>query len=174
MRNLVPGLGHFSFLDNIFQARFDLRIHIINQTLSLPYLQEKPKLYTYFRSSCSWRVRIALNITGLEVDMEPVHLVNGVQHSEEYRRVNPMGQVPALVIDDMTLTQSVAIMEYLHDTNPEAGLLPASPKERAKVRMISEVIASGTQPIQVRAFFTCDQLDVVIFSEPGSDAPPLL
>ena len=171
---MVPGLGHFSLLNNIFQARFDLRIHIINQTLSLPCLQEKPKLYTYFRSSCSWRVRIALNITGLEVDMEPVHLVKGVQHSEEYRRVNPMGQVPALVIDDMTLTQSVAIMEYLHDTNPEAGLLPASPKERAKVRMISEVIASGTQPIQVRACFTCDQLDVVIFSEPGSDAPPLL
>ena len=113
------------------------------------YFQDKPKLYTYFRSSCSWRVRIALNITGVEVDMEPVHLVKGVQRSEEYKKVNPMGQVPALVIDDMTLTQSVAIMEYLHDTHPESGLLPTNPKERAKVRMITEVIASGTQPIQV-------------------------
>ena len=81
--------------------------------------------------------------------MEPVHLVKGVQRSEEYRKVNPMGQVPALVIDDITLTQSVAIMEYLHDTHPDAGLLPTNPKERAKVRMITEVIASGTQPIQV-------------------------
>ena len=109
--------------------------------------------------------------------MEPVHLVKGVQRSEEYRKVNPMGQVPALVIDDMTLTQSVAIMEYLHDTHPEAGLLPTDPKKRAKVRMVTEVIASGTQPIQVKVIQTSiknsfDQQTTI--SEPISDAPALL
>ena len=108
--------------------------------------------------------------------MEPVHLVKGVQRSEEYRKVNPMGQVPALVIDDMTLTQSVAIMEYLHDTHPEAGLLPTNPKERAKVRMITEVIASGTQPIQVNhiEYLYIQPSKQKNISEPISDAPALL
>jgi len=113
-------------------------------------MKDRPKLYTYFRSSCSWRVRIALNIAGVQVDMVPIHLVRngGEQHGEEYKSINPMGQVPALVIDDLTLTQSVAIMEYINDTNPGCGLLPSDPKERAKVRMISEIIASGIQSIQ--------------------------
>ena len=137
-----------------------LTISALTEKIIDKYFQEKPKLYTYFRSSCSWRVRIALNITGVEVDMEPVHLVKGVQRSDEYREVNPMGQVPALVIDDMTLTQSVAIMEYLHDTHPEAKLLPTNPKERAKVRMLTEVIASGTQPIQVYTLTESDAFQI--------------
>ena len=63
-------------------------------------MEEKAKLYTYFRSSCSWRVRIALNIAGMEVEMIPVHLVKngGEQHSENYKDVNPMAQVPTLVV----------------------------------------------------------------------------
>ena len=66
-------------------------------------MKEKAKLYTYFRSSCSWRVRIALNITGMEVKMIPIHLVKngGEQHTSEYKDVNPMGQVPALEIDGL-------------------------------------------------------------------------
>lgn len=95
-------------------------------------------------------MRIALNLAGVEAEMVPVHLVRGggEQHGEEYREVNPLGQVPALVIDDLTLTQSVAIMEYLHDTHPGAGLLPVNPGARARVRMVTEIICSGTQPIQ--------------------------
>ena len=74
----------------------------------------------------------------------------GEQHSEEYRALNPLCQVPTLKISGLTLSQSVAIMEYLHDLHPEAGLLPSCPQRRAVVRMISEMITSGIQPLQVR------------------------
>merc|ERR1712021_101829 len=82
--------------------------------------------------------------------MVPIHLVKGggEQHSKEYREKNPMGQLPALYIDGHLLTQSLAIIEYLNETHPEAKLLPVLPAERAKVRMISEMINSGIQPIQ--------------------------
>lgn len=112
---------------------------------------KRPKLYTYYRSSCAWRVRIALNITGMDVDMEPIHLVKngGEQHSEEYKKVNPLEQVPALVVNEnLTLTQSVAIMEYIHDMKPSSQLLPDSVEDRAKVRMVTEIVASGIQPLQ--------------------------
>merc|ERR1712184_230263 len=122
----------------------------------------RPKLYTYYRSSCAWRVRIALNIAGMEVDMEPIHLVKsgGEQHSEEYKKVNPMEQVPALVVNEnLTLTQSVAIMEYIHDMRPSSGLLPASVEDRAKVRMVTEMVASGIQPYQNAARNFEDQIE---------------
>ena len=84
------------------------------------------------------------------MEQVPIHLVKGggEQHLQTYKDKNPMEQVPALQIDGLLLTQSVAIMEYLHDTHPEAGLLPTQPGERAKVRMVSETICSGIQPIQ--------------------------
>ena len=113
-------------------------------------MSDKPRLYSYFRSSCSWRVRIALNLAGLEVEQVPIHLVKngGEQHSQDYKKLNPLGQVPTLEMDGLLLTQSVAIMEYIHDTHPEAHILPEDPAMKAKVRMITEMICSGIQPIQ--------------------------
>ena len=113
-------------------------------------MSDKPRLYSYFRSSCSWRVRVALNLAGLEVEQVPIHLVKngGEQHSQDYKKLNPLGQVPTLEMDGLLLTQSVAIMEYIHDTHPEAHILPEDPAMKAKVRMITDMICSGIQPIQ--------------------------
>ena len=113
-------------------------------------MSDKPRLYSYFRSSCSWRVRIALNLAGLEVEQVPIHLVKngGEQHSQDYKKLNPLSQVPTLEMDGLLLTQSVAIMEYIHDTHPEAHILPEDPAMKAKVRMITEMICSGIQHIQ--------------------------
>ncbi|XP_075386739.1 maleylacetoacetate isomerase isoform X3 [Tenrec ecaudatus] len=97
----------------------------------------KPVLYSYFRSSCSWRVRIALALKGIDYETVPINLVkDGGQ------------QVPAMKIDGITISQSLAIIEYLEETRPTPRLLPQDPKKRATVRMISELIASGIQPLQ--------------------------
>ncbi|XP_077123631.1 maleylacetoacetate isomerase isoform X1 [Ranitomeya variabilis] len=111
---------------------------------------EKPLLFSYFRSSCSWRVRIALALKGIEYDLRPVNLIQdgGQQRTDEYKRVNPMQQVPALRIDGVTLSQSLAIIEYLEETRPLPPLLPGDPLKRAQCRMISDHIASGIQPVQ--------------------------
>ena len=71
----------------------------------------------------------------------------GEQHTKEYKEVNPLEQVPTLEIDGLTLTQSIPIIEYIHDTHPEARILPKDPNQKAKVRMISEMICSGIQPL---------------------------
>ncbi|XP_053553344.1 maleylacetoacetate isomerase isoform X2 [Bombina bombina] len=110
----------------------------------------KPLLFGYFRSSCSWRVRIALALKGIEYEHRFINLIKdgGQQLSDEYKEVNPMQQVPALRIDGITLSQSLAIIEYLEETRPNPPLLPKDPKKRAQVRMISDHIASGIQPLQ--------------------------
>lgn len=112
------------------------------------------KLYTYFRSSASFRVRIALNLKGLDVDMVPIHLVKqgGEQLTEEFRRINPEALVPALVDEEddngsQVLTQSLAIMEYLDEMYPEPPLLPAAPLDRAYVRSIALSIACDIHPL---------------------------
>jgi len=112
------------------------------------------KLYTYFRSSASFRVRIALNLKGLDVDMVPIHLVKqgGEQLTEEFRRINPEALVPALVDEEdengsQVLTQSLAIMEYLDEMYPEPPLLPAAPLDRAYVRSIALAIACDIHPL---------------------------
>ncbi|XP_010582063.1 PREDICTED: maleylacetoacetate isomerase isoform X2 [Haliaeetus leucocephalus] len=111
---------------------------------------EKPILYSYFRSSCSWRVRIALALKGIAYDVVPVNLLKdgGQQFSAEFKAVNPMQQVPALKIDGITLSQSLAIIHYLEDTCPNPRLLPQDLKKRAQVRMIADHIVSGIQPLQ--------------------------
>uniref|UniRef100_A0A452FXV5 Maleylacetoacetate isomerase n=1 Tax=Capra hircus TaxID=9925 RepID=A0A452FXV5_CAPHI len=109
-----------------------------------------PILYSYFRSSCSWRVRIALALKNIDYETVAVNLTKdgGQQFSEEFQALNPMKQVPALKIDGITISQSLAIIEYLEETRPTPRLLPQDPKKRAQVRMVSDLIASGIQPLQ--------------------------
>jgi maleylpyruvate isomerase len=107
------------------------------------------KLYGYWRSSSSWRVRIVLGLKGLAFDNVPVHLLQGAQSGDEHRARNPLQQVPVLTLDDGThLVQSVAIMEYLNEVHPTPPLLPSTPLGRARVRALVETINSGIQPLQ--------------------------
>jgi maleylacetoacetate isomerase len=111
------------------------------------------KLYSYFRSSASYRVRIALNLKGLPYEVVPVHLLRngGEQFSQEYRKLNPDALVPALVDEvdgvERSLTQSLAIIEYLDETHPSPPLLPQDPLDRGYVRGIALSIACDIHPI---------------------------
>lgn len=107
------------------------------------------KLYTYFRSSAAFRVRIALNLKGLSYDAVPVHLVRsgGEQRLPDYLALNPAGLVPTLDDDGTILTQSLAIIEYLDETHPQPALLPGDAVERARVRALAQVIACDVHPI---------------------------
>uniref|UniRef100_G3MM10 Uncharacterized protein n=1 Tax=Amblyomma maculatum TaxID=34609 RepID=G3MM10_AMBMU len=110
----------------------------------------KPVLYSYFRSSCAYRVRIALAWKHIDYEYKGVDLMKdgGEQHSAEYFKVNPMMQVPALVHNGESFTQSLAIIEYLEDKFPEPRLLPKDLVQRAKARAVAELIVSGIQPLQ--------------------------
>ncbi|MDO4682429.1 MAG: maleylacetoacetate isomerase [Lautropia sp.] len=107
------------------------------------------KLYTYFRSSAAYRVRIALNLKGLPYESVPVHLVRdgGEQRQPAYRALNPAGLVPALVDQGEVLTQSLAIIEYLDEQHPTPALLPEGALDRARVRALAQTIACDTHPL---------------------------
>ena len=107
------------------------------------------KLYDYFRSSAAYRVRIALNFKGLTPDDRAfVHLRMGNQRAQDYLTLNPQGLVPALEVDDdRVLTQSLAIIEYLNEIQPEPALLPETPEARARVRAIALSIACEIHPL---------------------------
>jgi len=108
------------------------------------------KLYSYFRSSASYRVRIALNLKNLSYEYVPVHLLRdgGEQLKPDYRRVNPDGIVPTLVDDgQLPLQQSLAIIEYLDETHPAPPLLPGAAADRAHVRSIALQIACEIHPL---------------------------
>ena len=106
------------------------------------------KLYDYFRSSAAFRVRIALNLKGLEATRVFVHLRRKDHRGADYLRVNPQGLVPTLVDDDGTIvTQSLAIIEYLDETRPEVPLLPDDAAGRARVRAIAQAIACEIHPL---------------------------
>lgn len=106
-------------------------------------------LHGYFRSTASWRVRIALGLKGLVAEQVSHHLRRGEQRAPDYLALNPQGLTPAFVTDDgAVLTQSLAICEYLDEVCPEHALLPADPVERAKVRAVALAIACDIHPVQ--------------------------
>lgn len=107
------------------------------------------KLYTYFRSSASYRVRIALNLKGLPYESVPVHLLRngGEQHTSDYAQLNPAELVPTLVDGDVALCQSLAIMEYLDEVHPSSSLLPGRALDRARIRAIAQSIACEMHPL---------------------------
>jgi maleylacetoacetate isomerase len=107
------------------------------------------KLYTYFRSSAAFRARIALNIKGIAyesvcIDIRPAAAAH---RTPEFLAVNPQGLIPALVHEDTTIAQSLAIIEYLEETHPEPPLLPRSPADRARVRALALAVACDMHPL---------------------------
>jgi maleylacetoacetate isomerase/maleylpyruvate isomerase len=105
------------------------------------------RLYTYFRSSAAFRVRIALNLKGLTYEPAFVHLAKGEHLQPAYQAVNPQGLLPALEIDGALLAQSIAIMEYLEETRPRPALLPADALGRARARSLSLIVACEIHPL---------------------------
>lgn len=106
-------------------------------------------LYSYWRSSAAFRVRIALNLKGLRYETRAVHLVRdgGEQHAPDYVALNPQELVPALVDGDRVITQSMAIAEYLDETHPHPPLLPADAAGRARVRALAQIVGCDIHPI---------------------------
>lgn len=107
------------------------------------------QLYTYWRSSAAYRVRIGLHLKGLAHDLLPVHLVRdgGQQHAPDYVALNPQHLVPTLRHGEQVLTQSLAILEYLDEVFPQAPLLPSSPQARARVRALAQLVACDIHPL---------------------------
>lgn len=107
----------------------------------------RPILYDYFRSSAAYRVRIALNLKGIDYESRPISLMDGAQKEAAYRAVNPQGFVPALEIDGKLLTQSLAIMDYLEATHPEPRFVPEDAADRAHVLAMALAIACDIHPL---------------------------
>jgi maleylpyruvate isomerase len=125
-------------------------------------------LHNYYRSSTSYRVRIALEMKGLTYDYVPHHLRHGEHLEPAYLAVNPQGLVPALIWKGMLLTQSLAIIEFLNETQPEPPLLPKDTLGRARVRMLAQMIACDIHPVNnlrvltsLRTVFGAGDEDVV-------------
>ncbi|MBY5779183.1 maleylacetoacetate isomerase [Rhizobium leguminosarum] len=104
-------------------------------------------LYDYWRSSASYRVRIALNLLGVDYQTVSINLLEGAHKTPGYLALNPQGLVPTLVINGKTLTQSLAIIEYLAELRPECGLLPPDIADRQKVRALAYAVAMDIHPI---------------------------
>lgn len=107
------------------------------------------KLYSYWRSSAAYRVRIALNLKGLEYELVPVHLLRegGEHHRQEYLELNPQGLVPVLTDGGRVYRQSLAIIEYLDEAYPESPLLPSEIRARGRIRSLAQIIACDIHPI---------------------------
>jgi maleylpyruvate isomerase len=110
-------------------------------------------LYGFFRSSASYRVRIAMNLKGLKPEHRPIQLAKKMQNTDEFRAINPQGFVPYLIDEDdlkkgsFSLAQSLAIIEYINEIHPEPPLLPADPRDRALARSIALMIACDIHPL---------------------------
>jgi maleylacetoacetate isomerase len=107
----------------------------------------RPILHDYYRSSAAYRVRIALNLKGVDYESRPVNLAEGAQKGAEYRAINPQGFVPMLEVDGLKLTQSLSIIMYLASRYPEPPLLPVDPGEAAHVRGMALAIACDIHPL---------------------------
>jgi maleylpyruvate isomerase len=107
----------------------------------------EPILWGYWRSSAAYRVRIALNLKGVTVDHQTVHLRHGEQRGEAFHAINPVGLVPVYEVDGWRLTQSLAIIEYLEETYPAPSLLPGDARRRASIRALALDIAADIHPI---------------------------
>lgn len=112
-------------------------------------MNDQLRLYSYWRSSAAYRVRIGLNLKGLPYEIVPIHLLRdgGQQRTPEFRQVNPQGLVPVLQHGNRQLRQSLAILEYLDETWPERPLLPATARSRQRVRAIALAIACDVHPL---------------------------
>jgi maleylacetoacetate isomerase len=114
------------------------------------------KLYGFWRSLATYRVRVALALKGLDAELVSIDLLKGNQHDAAYKAVNPQGVVPALVIDDgPPLFQSMAILEYLDETHREPPLLPQDARGRARVRGLAQIVVSDGHPLivpRIRAY----------------------
>jgi maleylacetoacetate isomerase len=106
------------------------------------------KLYNYWRSSASWRVRIALAFKSIPYDYIAVNLGSGAHLEPDYQKVNPFAQAPTLEVEGVRLGQSLAVIEYLEECFPTPTLLPGTPLQRARMRQIAEVVNSGIHPLQ--------------------------
>ena len=106
-------------------------------------------MYGFWRSQSTFRVRVALHIKGVAYKEIPINLDEGAQGSADFRAINPMGGVPALMVGDTALTQSMAILEYIEETHPEPALLPKDPLGRARVRSLAAIAVSDSHPLIV-------------------------
>jgi maleylacetoacetate isomerase len=108
------------------------------------------RLYGFWRSLATYRVRVALAIKGVEAEQISINLLQGKQHDADYTGINPQGVVPALIVDDgPPLFQSMAILEYLEETCPKPALLPKDARGRARVRGLSQIVVSDGHPLVV-------------------------
>ena len=110
-------------------------------------MDESLKLYTYWRSSAAYRVRIALHLKGLAFESIPVHLVKDEQHASAFKDVNPQELIPVLRHGGRVLMQSLAIMEYLDETWPTPPLMPATARDRQRVRALAQLVACDIHPL---------------------------
>jgi maleylacetoacetate isomerase len=112
-------------------------------------MNDRLKLYGYWRSSAAYRVRIALNLKGLEYDQVPVHLIRdgGDQHRPEYAATNPQRLIPVLQHGQRMIRQSLAIIEYLDELWPDPPLLPGTPRDRARARALALLVACDIHPL---------------------------
>lgn len=112
-------------------------------------MNERLRLFSYWRSSAAYRVRIGLNLKGLSYEIVPVHLVRdgGEQHGVEFRKANPQGLVPVLQHGQRMLRQSLAILEYLDEVWPQPALLPATSRDRQRVRALAQLVACDIHPL---------------------------